>query len=184
MDGKANPTPLALAAFAATTWVFGMLTAGWYSSSSLGVILALALAFGGAIQIVAGVMEWSRGNTLATTGFLAYGGFWWTAALLLWHGTGPLSSPLVGWAVLLWGVIFFIVWLAALRHELIAMLLWLFLWIAFVVLAIGAFSGASAIVHLGGYAALITAIIAFYGMAARLVNDCHGRTVIPYGMTR
>lgn len=184
MSTKANPTPLALAAFGLTTWIFAMLNAGWYPAAGVALILALAFAFGGAVQIIAAVMEWSRTNALTTTGFVAYGGFWWTLGLLLWHFDKHMSGPIVAWALLLWGIIFFIVWVAALRQELIVMLLWLLLWVTFIVLAIGTFSGAVALVHVGGYVGLITAIVAFYTMAARLVNEGHGRTVIPYGTTR
>lgn len=180
MNVKANPAPLGLAAFALTTWMLGMLNAGWYSTAGLGIIVALAFAYGGAMQVLAGVMEYGRGRTLDTTTFLSYGAFWWTLALFTWRFSDA-SRPLFAWFLVLWGVIFFYLWIAALHRELGVMVILLGLWLTFVLLAIGGFSDVAAITHLGGYTGLITALLAFYASAAQLVNEGHGRTVLPFG---
>ncbi len=179
MNVKADPAPLGLAAFAMATWLLGMLNAGWYSMAGLGLVYALALAFGGGMQIVAGMMEYGRGNTFGTTAFLSYGAFWWTLALAGWLFAGA-PHAIVAWLFLLWGVLFFYLWLAAVQRELGIMLVFLGLWITFILLAIGAFSTVAAITHLGGYAGLATAILAFYASAAQLLNSCYGRTVLPF----
>ena len=76
MQGKlANPGPLGLAGFAFTTWMLSMINAGWYSTSSMGLVLALAMAYGGTAQLVAGVLEFRRGNTFGTVAFFSYGAF-------------------------------------------------------------------------------------------------------------
>ena len=71
----ANPGPLGLAGFAMTTWLLSMINAGWFSGDGLNMVLAMALAFGGTAQMIAGVMEMPRGNSFGTVAFTAYGAF-------------------------------------------------------------------------------------------------------------
>jgi uncharacterized protein len=78
-----NPGPLGLAEFALTTWLLSMINAGWYSGDSMGLVLAVALAYGGTAQALAGLMEIPRGNTFGATAFLSYGAFWWSLALFV-----------------------------------------------------------------------------------------------------
>ena len=35
--------------------------------------------------------------------------------------------------------------------------------------------------HAGGYVGLLTAVLAFYLAAAEIINETHGRTVLPIG---
>ena len=78
MNAKtSNPAALGLAAFALTTWLLSMINAGWFSGDSMGMVLAVALAYGGTAQALAGLMEIPRGNTFGATAFLSYGAFWW-----------------------------------------------------------------------------------------------------------
>src|SRR5215210_2703917 len=53
----ANPAPLGLAGFALTTWMLSLVNAGWYTSASVPLVLALAFAFGGTAQFCAGLLE-------------------------------------------------------------------------------------------------------------------------------
>jgi succinate-acetate transporter protein len=54
MDNKfANPAPLGLIGFAATTWLLSMINAGWFGKDSMALVLAMALAFGGGAQMLA-----------------------------------------------------------------------------------------------------------------------------------
>ena len=47
------------------------------------MILAMGICYGGAAQIIAGIMEWKKGNTFATTAFLSYGLFWFSLVTLI-----------------------------------------------------------------------------------------------------
>src|ERR1700737_4882079 len=88
-----NPAALGLAGFALTTWLLSMINAGWFTGESMGMVVAVALAFGGTAQALAGLMEVPRGNTFGATAFLSYGAFWGSLALfvLFLHGTGPAA---------------------------------------------------------------------------------------------
>ena len=67
-DTTANPAPLGLLGFGMTTVLLNLHNAGFYELNSM--ILAMGICYGGAAQIVAGIMEWRKGNTFATTAFL------------------------------------------------------------------------------------------------------------------
>ena len=73
--------------FGMTTVLLNMHNAGWFELGSM--ILAMGLFYGGIAQIIAGIMEWKKGNTFGTTAFTSYGLFWLTlVALILMPNTG------------------------------------------------------------------------------------------------
>ena len=71
----ANPAPLGLMGFGMTTVLLNLLNSGIIASSSLGMILAMGIFYGGMAQIIAGVMEFRKGNTFGTVAFTSYGLF-------------------------------------------------------------------------------------------------------------
>src|SRR3981081_3435509 len=74
----ADPGPLGLAAFAATTFVLSMINADLVSGpvTDIPVVLGLALAYGGIAQLIAGIWEFRTGNTFGAVAFCSYGAFW------------------------------------------------------------------------------------------------------------
>ena len=72
-DTTSNPAPLGLMGFGMTTVLLNMHNAGWFGLGSM--ILAMGLFYGGLAQIIAGIMEWKKGNTFGTTAFTSYGLF-------------------------------------------------------------------------------------------------------------
>ncbi len=83
----ADPGPLGLAAFAATTFTLSMLNANLVHISAIPIVLSLALAYGGIVQIIAGIWEFRTGNTFGAVAFCSYGGFW-LSVFFLFHGVG------------------------------------------------------------------------------------------------
>src|SRR6266513_4337994 len=88
-DTTGNPGPLGLLGFGMTTVLLNLHNAGFYELNSM--ILAMWICYGGAAQIVAGIMEWRNGNTFAPTAFLSYGLFWFSLVALI-------ILPKLGWA--------------------------------------------------------------------------------------
>src|SRR5882724_11019249 len=88
-DTTANPVPSGLLGFGMTTVLLNLHNAGFFEINSM--ILAMGIFYGGVAQIIAGVMEWRKGNTFATTAFTSYGLFWLTLVALL-------VLPKIGWA--------------------------------------------------------------------------------------
>src|SRR5664279_5189254 len=80
-DTTANPAPLGLLGFGMTTVLLNFHNAGFYELNSM--ILAMGICYGGTAQVIAGIMEWKKGNTFATTAFISYGFFWISLAVLI-----------------------------------------------------------------------------------------------------
>jgi uncharacterized protein len=173
-----NPTPLGLAGLAFATWMLSMVNAGWYNADALPLVLAVAFVFGGTVQMIAGVLEYPRGNMLRTTVFLGYGAFWWSFALFLMFLSNKVPESFVGWYLIVWGVFSLYLWLGALHTSTSFHLVLLGLSITYLLLAIGAWNGSTLATMIGGYAGLLTGLLAFYTSAAMLINESMGHTVL------
>ncbi|HXQ10982.1 MAG TPA: acetate uptake transporter [Caulobacteraceae bacterium] len=106
----ANPAALGLVGFGLTTVLLSLTNAGVLPAGGEAVVMPMALAYGGLIQIIAGLLEFRLGNTFGMTAFLSYGAFWWWFALLGILGKLGLidlsgAGPTVGVALILWGVL-------------------------------------------------------------------------------
>ena len=176
-----NPAPLGLAGFALTTWLLSMINAGWFTGDAMNMVLAVALAYGGTAQMIAGVMELPRGNTFGATAFVSYGAFWWSFALFVLFLHDKVPAAFVGWYLFMWGVFTFYMWIGTLRAARALQFIFLALWITFFLLAAGEWTGIAGLHKASGYVGLLTALLAFYLSAAEIINDGHQRVVLPTG---
>ena len=76
LSGIADPAPLGLAAFALTTFLLSAANANWMSHATGAAFLGYAFAYGGLIQLLAGMWEFRNRNVFGATAFSTYGGFW------------------------------------------------------------------------------------------------------------
>lgn len=176
-----NPAPLGLAGFALTTWLLSMINAGWFTGDAMNMVLAVAAAYGGTAQVIAGIMELPRGNTFGATAFVSYGAFWWSFVLFVLFLHDKVPGAFVGWYLFMWGVFTFYMWVGTLRAARALQLIFLALWITFFLLAAGEWTGMAGLHTAGGYVGLLTALLAFYLSAAEIINEGHKRTVLPIG---
>ena len=177
----ANPAPLGLFGFATTTWLLSLVNAGFLPATSVSLVLAMAFAFGGSAQFVAGVLEYGKGNTFGFVAFCGYGAFWWSFALFAKFLGAGVPGLAVGWYLLLWGAFTFAMWIGTFALNRALFLIFLALWITFALLGLAPITGNAELTTLGGYGGLITAVLAFYLGAADVINETHGRTVLPIG---
>lgn len=182
----ANPGPLGLVGFGLTTVLLSLINAHILPSGGEAVVIPLALAYGGLIQLIAGLLEFRTGNTFGMVAFLSYGAFWWWfAMLLLFAGNGLLdlssAGPTIGVALLLWGVFTFYMWIATFRLNRALWLVFLTLWITFALLGIGDVFGATVVGTAGGYLGIVCGALAMYTSFAEVTNATFGETVIPVG---
>jgi succinate-acetate transporter protein len=182
-EAKANPAPLGLAGFGLTTVVLSAINAGWVTGDAKTVVIPLAFAYGGAAQIIAGILEYTNGNTFGMVAFTSYGLFWWWWAFYNFLvGAGALkASPVagIGVALLLWGVFTFYMWIATWRSNRGVWSIFLLLWITFILLGLGDL-GVQGFTRLGGYVGLVTGIDALYVSFAEVVNAAHGKMRISF----
>ena len=177
----ANPAPLGLSGFALTTWMLSMVNAGWFTGVSVPLVLASAFAFGGTAQFAAGLMEMPRGNTFGFVAFCAYGAFWWSFAVFVQFYAGSVPAGFIGWWLLMWGVFTFYMWIASLALHRAVQLVFLALWITFFLLGAADLFAVPILRVGGGYMGLVTAMLAFYLAAAEVINETHGRILLPVG---
>jgi succinate-acetate transporter protein len=177
----ANPAPIGLLGFAFTTWLLSLVNAGFYTGESVPMVLAMALAFGGTAQFIAGLLEYPRGNTFGFVAFCGYGAFWWSFALFVKFFSSGVPASFVGWYLALWGAFTVAMLMATCKSNLVAKLLFTALTITFAALSAGEFTGSASLHHAGGYLGLLTAFLAFYLAAAEVINEAAGKTVLPIG---
>jgi succinate-acetate transporter protein len=182
--GIADPGPLGLGAFALTTFVLSVFNAGLLPKSLEAVVLPLALFYGGLAQLLAGQWEFRKANTFGAVAFTSYGAFWLSFAAyvkFIADGLGSNAGQATGLYLLVWGIFTAYMTIAALRVNISVLSIFVALTLTFLVLAAGSFTGATTIAHLGGVIGLVTALLAWYGSAAGVVNSTWKRTVLPVG---
>jgi hypothetical protein len=178
----ANPAPLGLSGFALTTWLLSLVNAGFFTGTSVPLVLASAFAFGGTAQFFAGLMEMPRGNTFGFVAFCSYGAFWWTFALFVqFFGPANVPAAFVGWWLALWGFFSLFMFIGTLALNRALQLIFGVLVVTFFLLSGADLFGIPALKALGGYFGLVTAALAFYLAAAEIINETHGREVLPIG---
>jgi uncharacterized protein len=183
-DTTANPAPLGLLGFGMTTVLLNLHNAGFYELNSM--ILAMGLCYGGAAQIIAGIMEWRKGNTFATTAFISYGLFWLslvTLILMAKLGWSAKSDDTAMAAYLaMWGLFTAVMFVGALRLNRALQIVFATLTILFFLLAYGDFTAASAgFKHFTGYEGIFCGFCAIYAGLAQVLNELFGKVVLPLG---
>jgi uncharacterized protein len=181
----ADPAPLGLAAFALTTFVLSVVNAGWVPATVEPVVFGLALAYGGAAQLLAGMWEFSKGNTFGATAFSSYGAFWisfwWLAGHTDLSGAGADAAKGVGLYLLGWGIFTAYMSVAATRVSGAVLTVFVLLTITFLVLAWGEFASSSGIHKAGGYIGILTALAAWYTSFAGVSAFTYKRPLVPTG---
>ncbi|HMK47033.1 MAG TPA: acetate uptake transporter [Methanocella sp.] len=179
----ANPAPLGLMGFGATTVLLNLYNAGIISSTSIGMIFAMGLFYGGLAQVIAGILEFVKGNTFGMVAFTSYGMFWIAVVALL-------VFPVMGWAKAVDGTsmaLFFAVWgiftaymfVATLKKNLALQVVFGTLTILFVLLAIADYTGIAMVKTIAGYEGILCGASAIYLACAEVMNESFGKKVLP-----
>ncbi|MGV8966503.1 MAG: acetate uptake transporter [Cellulomonas sp.] len=179
----ADPAALGLGAFALTTFVLSVFNAGLVPSTAEGVVLGLALFYGGLMQFAAGIWELVNKNTFGATAFCSYGAFWmafWFLARFTdLSGAGADAAKGVAVFLFAWGMFTLYMTIAARKTTFMLFLVFLFAALTFFTLAAGDWTGTIGITRVGGVLGLITAFLAWYVSAAVVINATYKRTVLP-----
>lgn len=185
----ANPAPLGLLGFGMTTVLLNLHNAGFYPLNSM--ILAMGLAYGGLAQVIAGIMEYKKGNTFGMVAFSSYGLFWWSFVLLLvlpkleiWDvsATSPLqatSSTAMAAYFFMWGLFTFAMFFGTLRANRALQFIFLSLAILFFLLTARDLTGSTDLGIIAGCEGIICGLSAVYTSLAEVLNEAYGKTVLP-----
>lgn len=182
-DNTGNPAPLGLLGFGMTTVLLNLHNAGFYELNAM--ILAMGICYGGVAQVIAGAMEWRKGNTFATTAFISYGFFWLSLVCLIALpklGFAAADGTAMGSYLGIWGLFTAVMFLGTLRLNRALQIVFGTLTILFFLLAYGDLSNASPeFKHATGYEGIFCGLAAIYTGLALVLNELFAKTILPLG---
>jgi hypothetical protein len=183
--GMANPAPWAVTAFATTSFMLGMYQTHILNNAGIAIVLPAAFFFGGLVQIIVAIMEFTRGNLFAGAVFGTYGPFWVIVGAFdtIYAASVPTVQANDANSLLLavFAVITFYLAIASLRTDLVlTAIIWL-IFIGLVVLSVGAGANNVDITEAGGWIVLLFAVLAWYHAAGDIIESTFGRKVLPFG---
>ena len=183
----ADPGPLGLAGFAMTTFLLSIFNIGLFKfggtgSAAVSGAISLAFIYGGVAQFAAGMWEFVRKNTFGAVAFTSYGAFWigvyffinFQGGLAVKGASRPVSpalDPLHGVHDCrrhederrgLVGLRRTDVGLLVPHHR-----------------SVGRWH--TNMTKIGGWIGVVTALLAWYASAAGVINETHGKVVLPVG---
>jgi len=177
----ANPAPLGLMGFGMTTILLNLANMGLFGISS--IIVAMGIFYGGVAQIIAGIMEFRKGNTFGTLAFTSYGLFWMTLVFII---ISTVERPAVtpdntAWAAYLfiWGLFTLMMFFGTLKANRALQTVFLSLAILFFLLTAAHFIPQLQVV--AGIEGVFCGFSAFYLSLAEVLNETHNRVVLPIG---
>ncbi len=187
---KSNPAPIGLAGFGMSTILLNLHNVGAFPLNSM--ILGMGLFVGGIVQMIAGRLEFQKGNTFASVAFTLYGGFWLSLVFIFVFPQGvgavqPSSATAMACYLLFWGVFSALMTVGTFKSNFMLRFIFISLTILFLLLAIENFLKAagnpSAIVlgKIAGFEGILCALSALYLAVAEIINEVYGRTIFPIG---
>ena len=173
----ADPGPLGLAGFAMTTFFLSSYNAGLITGGE-SVLLGLALVYGGAAQLLAGMWEFRKGNTFGALAFSSYGAFWISFWVVLTFAKDATPHS-IGLYLLGWTIFTAYMTIPAMRTSGAVLAVFVFLTLAFLFLTIGSLGGSTGMTKVGGWLGLVTTLLAWYASLAGVTNATWKRVVLP-----
>lgn len=183
--GIADPGPLGLAGFAGTTFFLSAINTGILPETVTGVVLGLALFYGGLAQLLAGMWEFVKGNTFGAAAFSSFGAFWLSYWFVVDHvAAGLKANPgdinhALGVFLLVWTIFTAYMTVAASRVSLAVLAVFGALTLTFLFLTLGKFQSGDSLTKLGGWLGFLTAILAWYASFAAVTNSTFKRVLLP-----
>ena len=182
-DTTGNPAPLGLLGFGMTTVLLNFHNAGFYPLNTM--ILGMGIFYGGIAQIIAGVMEWKKGNTFAGTAFTSYGAFWLLLVALLTlpkmgMGTATSEGAMAAF-FFMWGLFTLVMFIGTLKLNKALQVVFGSLVILYLLLCIRDATGSAVVGKIAGYEGIVCGLSAIYAGLAQVLNEVYGRIVWPLG---
>ena len=178
-----NSAPLALLAFAVTTFMLSMINADAVAVTATPIVFGVALMFGGLAQLIAGLIQLRTGNTFSGVLFAGFGAFWMSFFAIGQWFLKDIPALQVGHALGLFiyafGIFVVVMLAASLRTNFVVVIALTLLVGVFFCLGAGNYGAHLTLIHWGGYLGLAAAACAFYLALAELCEFSYGRAVLP-----
>ncbi|KAJ5382407.1 GPR1/FUN34/yaaH protein [Penicillium concentricum] len=195
----ANPAPLGLSGFALSTFVLGCINMGTRDITEPNMVVGVAYAYGGLVQLLAGMWEMAAGNTFGATALSSYGGFWIALGITFTPGFQIMSElqkadssgstdmfyDSYGLFLMGWFAFTFLLLTCTVKSTAVFFSLFLSVDVAFLLLGIGHLHRDShgmpnpPILKAGGLFALIAAFLAWYSALAGIADNSNSFFIIP-----
>lgn len=190
-QGHVDPTALGLFGLAMVTIVASSQKLGL--TSGVSYVIPWAVFLGGLAQLIAGFLDYKKGNVFGGTAFCAYGLFWFGMALSWMTNLGVLGEQMqvgvdtrqMGFAFLGYLIMTIFLTIGASRTNKVLFFIFVFIDLLFLGLTISTFvqegSMHEAFHMLAAYSELIIALLSFYGSGANVLNNHFGYAFLPIG---
>ncbi|BDD56250.1 hypothetical protein MAP00_001724 [Monascus purpureus] len=192
----ANPAPLGLSAFALSVFVLSAINMQVRNIKEPNIVVGLAFAYGGLVQLAAGMWEMAIGNTFGATALSSYGGFWMSLGIILTPGGFRIHEQLTekdpsmfansfGLFLIGWFIFTTILLFCTLRSTVVFFSLFFFVDITLLLLAIGYLhhdiqgNPNTKVIKAGGFFGLFTSFIAWYNVLAGIADTSNSFFIIP-----
>jgi succinate-acetate transporter protein len=180
-DSTANPAPLGLMGFGMTTIMLSLHNAGYIPLGA--AILAMGIFFGGLAQMIAGLMEWKKGNTFGMTVFTSFGFFWIIIVAIV-------LAPTIGFATveaaesmavlfLLWGLFSAYMTIGTIGTNRVTQGIFVALTVVLFLLSGAEAFGSGDLKTAAGYIGVLAGALAMYSAMAQVLNETLAREVVP-----
>ena len=147
------------------------------------MILCMGIFYGGIAQIIAGILEFKKGNTFGMTAFISYGFFWITLAAIIILPKFGISEAtpvgFMGWFLFMWGLFTAFMFVGTLKANRALQVVFGSLVILFWLLAARDWTGSETIGTIAGFEGIFCGLSAIYLAAAEILNEKYGRVVLP-----
>jgi len=210
-EKTANPAPLGLLGFGMATVLLSFVHNVRLGPLD-GMIVGMGIFYGGLAQIIAGILEYKKGNTFGTTAFTSYGLFWLSYVALNWLGSASVASngiwpfssygPAIPeystpWFVsqeasmayfFMWGLFTFVMFFGTMKKNRALQFVFMSLAILFFLLAVKsallAYTSLTTtdlelFTRIIGIEGIVCGLSAVYLALAEVLNEMHGKTVLP-----
>jgi uncharacterized protein len=178
-----NSAPLALCAFAVTTFMLSMVNAKAINAGVAPVVFGVALFFGGLAQLVSGIIQLRVGKTFTGVLFTGFGAFWMSLfAYVQWFAKAvPAAQAGHAMGLLLYAFAIFaaIMFLVSFRTNVVVVAALAVLTATLFLLGGGNYGAHTSLIHWGGYLGILVAAMAFYLATSELAEEVYERPVLP-----
>lgn len=171
-EKTANAAPLGGLGFGMTTILYSIVGAGFFSMNSM--LLSMAIFLGGITQIIAGLLEYKKGNTFGYVSFTMFGLYWFASACLTlmpsFVAVNVASMLFMGWFYLLWTVFAVMLFIQTMKMDKLTNTIFFTVVLLFGSITLSCFTGIKFIGNLAGWIGIMCGSLAMYSAYKGLNN--------------